>query len=1034
MSPKKPKPPARRPPENLAVGSVPAIPISRRSGDACARVDRVAEYLDGVLDPAAQDELLEHLADCQICQAALHGEVQLRDREDELRAAAAPAASVSRADQAPPTAAEPARAEAPSDPSSLDRARQQRAARWRLSAGLAAMAAVAAAGLFVVRALPGSSSPTGADSGSAAAPVQLALAAKRPFEARLSWGPAAAHRPYEPMRSSTAALGEAISLEVRARLEKQKDCAGLAATALLAGDTATAERQYADPACASPDAQADRAALAVTLRNYDRALELCDAVLAERPDHAVALWNRALALRGKGLGLAAAAAFDRVVAVEKDEAWRAEAARLAAAARAAHQRAERDWREILELGDAMIPDGPILPLDLAKRVPGRARLRFHDAVRTATSRERLEDLRPLARAIQEPGETSLEAAIDAAARRLSPARAALIPHYVVIFRAQSVEGDAEWPAWQAKARAAGATELLLGARYRALPDDAETLRLAAASKDPWFIGLAALDQFNSSADASQVPKAEDAMRTLESLCKSSSIRFLCLKASMARAEMSLDNTLAAPTVTAALAALDMATAQGEPLLRGSAAYFVAEGERLRSAYSIARAYYEESGERARLTNECNVQQDSIAAIAAMEFDRHRFSEVQRLLRALPPCDAAPPRTLLDVQADLLTTGLPIDEVEWKKNVEKLASPANTETDQLLYSYLLNRQELRRDESSRAKLQAIAERASRSRATTASRITAAAEATLMVHAGREAKWKEVIQIAAAAHEVELPTRCALAQAKDNFQLAVAVASSTGTFDGIFRSDLGSEYRWQLPPALLDALASCDEVAVFASPPWPKGDPPLPASLPWHLVMSSSVERRASALSASDVTVIVANSQPPPEQQLATLAPLESAPPSAVVLTGAAATPARVAAEAPRAGLIEFHVHTSRVAASDAPVLALSESSSGWALTAEEVRGWHLEHHPVVLLADCSGAVPAAYDHVAWGLPAAFLGAGARAVVAPLVDIPDGEGGEFFAQIRESLRAEPNVAKVVARLRAEKIATDPASWVRNVVVFQ
>lgn len=1031
MSPKKPRPPEKRPPAQLAVGSVPAIPISRKSGDACARVDRVAEYLDGVLDPAAQDELLEHLADCQICQAALHGEVQLRDREDELRAAAAVAA----ADQAPPTAAEPARAEAPSGPNSLDRARQQRAARWRLSAGLAAVAAVAAAGLFVVRALPGSSSPTGADSGSAAAPVQLALAAKRPFEARLSWGPAAAHRPYEPMRSSTAALGEAISLEVRARLEKQKDCAGLAATALLAGDTATAERQYADPACASLDTQADRAALAVTLRNYDEALELCDAVLAERPDHAVALWNRALALRGKGLGLAAAAAFDRVVAVEKDEAWRAEAARLAAAARAAHQRAERDWREILELGDAMIPDGPILPLDLAKRVPGRARLRFHDAVRTATSRERLEDLRPLARAIQEPGETSLEAAIDAAARRLSPARAALIPHYVVIFRAQSVEGDAEWPAWQAKARAAGATELLLGARYRALPDDAETLRLAAASKDPWFIGLAALDRFDALTRTNDLLMAQRALSDLDAQCRGSSIRFLCLRAAMARAELNLDNTLAAPTVSAARAAFEMATEQGEPLLRASAAYFTAEGERLRSAFSVSRSFYEESGEWARLIGDCKMQQDSIAAVAAMEFDRHRFAEVQRLLRALPRCEASPPRTLLDVQADLLTAGIELDEARWRREAETFTAEGNTETDRLSFAYILSRQALRGDAPGDAipRLRELAARAAESRATSASRVKAAAEATMIVHAGRNQRWREMVELTAAAHHVRPPARCAVAQAKDNFQLAIAVVSSTGEFAGTFTADLGAEYRWQLPPALLSALAPCDEVEVLASPPWPKGDPPLPANLPWHFVLSGAAKAPPQQPS-SERSVIVANSLPPADQLLPTLAPLRSPPSSAVVLTGPAATIANVEMEAPRAGLLEFHVHTSRVAASDAPVLALSDSPSGWALSAEEVKGWQLSHHPIVLLADCSGAVPAAYDHVAWGLPAAFLSAGASAVVAALADIPDGEGGAFFAEIREGLRRESDVTKVVARLRAEKIAAEPTSWVRSVVVFQ
>jgi hypothetical protein len=154
----------------------------------------------------------------------------------------------------------------------------------------------------------------------------------------------------------------------------------------------------------------------------------------------------------------------------------------------------------------------------------------------------------------------------------------------------------------------------------------------------------------------------------------------------------------------------------------------------------------------------------------------------------------------------------------------------------------------------------------------------------------------------------------------------------------------------------------------------------------------------------------------------------------VLSGAAATPAAVGNAARDATLLEFHAHTARVPASDAPAIALSESREGWALTAEDVSKWQLAEHPVVLLADCDGGVLADYDHVAWGLPAAFRAAGARAVVASLVDIPDGQAGEFFAAVREGLRRDPDVARVVAQLRAQMVQRDPSSWARQVVVFQ
>jgi cellulose synthase operon protein C len=471
-------------------------------------------------------------------------------------------------------------------------------------------------------------------------------------------------------------------------------------------------------------------------------------------------------------------------------------------------------------------------------------------------------------------------------------------------------------------------------------------------------------------------------------------------------------------------------------LRASAIYHIAEAERLRSAYSVARAYYEEYQEWARLTDDCAQQRNAVAPLAAMAFDRHRFAEVRRLLQQLPPCASPPPRALLDVQADLLTAGIEIDISAWRSAVEGIVRrPDTTESDRLFFGYLLNRQALSAEETARPRLQALAERAAGSAATTASRVKAAAESTLMVDAGRRGQWKEVMTLAAAAHRVPLPERCALAQAKDNFQLVVAVVSANGALSGVHTADIGDRYEWRLDAASLDALAACSEVSVLAFPPWPSGEPPLPPSLPWHFVIAeTAAELPSPPRDVTDSVVIVASSLPPADQQLASLSPVRATPPSATVLSGAAATLARVSAEAPRASLLEFHVHTARVDISDAPALALSESPIGWALTAEAVSGWTLTKQPVVLLADCSSAVPAAYDHVAWGLPAAFLRAGARAVVASLVDIPDGEGGEFFAQIREELRRDPDVQKVVARLRAGKIATDPASWVRNVVVFQ
>ena len=285
--------------------------------------------------------------------------------------------------------------------------------------------------------------------------------------------------------------------------------------------------------------------------------------------------------------------------------------------------------------------------------------------------------------------------------------------------------------------------------------------------------------------------------------------------------------------------------------------------------------------------------------------------------------------------------------------------------------------------------------------------------------------DALALATQSHRVPRPTRCALALVHDRYHAAAVLVSADGSLTGTYRV----EQTWSLPKEWPQRLAGCAQVGVIAYPPSTSA-PPLPGTLPWAFLLG---QPQPASPELSPRTVIIANTEPPQSLQLAALAPL-TAPPDATLLVGAVATPQRAAMEAKGATLIEFHVHTTRVASSDAPALALSESPAGWALTAEDLASWDLPRRPVVLLADCVGAVPAGYDYLVWGLPVAFRAAGARAVVAALTDIPDVEGAQVFAEIREGLRHDPNVARVVSRIRAEKISADPTSWVRNIVVFE
>src|SRR5262249_59629452 len=103
---------------------------------------------------------------------------------------------------------------------------------------------------------------------------------------------------------------------------------------------------------------------------------------------------------------------------------------------------------------------------------------------------------------------------------------------------------------------------------------------------------------------------------------------------------------------------------------------------------------------------------------------------------------------------------------------------------------------------------------------------------------------------------------------------------------------------------------------------------------------------------------------------------------VHLAGPAATPERVLAALAQADEIEFHTYgLVDLAVSDASLLVLSRGLGGeFALTAGAIRRQRLERAPLVLLAACESAHTAPYLHQSWSLPAAFLEAGAGAVVA------------------------------------------------------
>ncbi|MEO8552237.1 MAG: hypothetical protein ABI678_19810, partial [Kofleriaceae bacterium] len=365
---------------------------------------------------------------------------------------------------------------------------------------------------------------------------RIALAAKRPLEARLSWGAAAAYRDYDVPRANEPAR-EAVSLAALAEVEKSGDLHGVGVLALLDGERHQAAT-YLARATESADVLADRAALALAEGEPGRALALLDGVVASHPEHAAALWNRGLALRDLGLVLAAAQAF-HAVAAKHERGWAEEAAHRATAldaqAEALATRADRITTSELTVADASAQ-------------PGYARGILYDRIRSATSPAELASLQPLVDAID--GADHDTAMHDAVARARANLHPELAKKYGEMLRALAVEGgyatpkpgDPVVPAGVERARflaglrAAHADDLLIGVLMK-LSDDrsaandseiAELAKLAAASPDPWINVLGFQQQVQVALRHDDLIGAEAVLLRARQRCAEGAPAFRCV--------------------------------------------------------------------------------------------------------------------------------------------------------------------------------------------------------------------------------------------------------------------------------------------------------------------------------------------------------------------------------------------------------------------------------------------------------------------------------------------------------------------------
>jgi predicted RNase H-like HicB family nuclease len=267
--------------------------------------------------------------------------------------------------------------------------------------------------------------------------------------------------------------------------------------------------------------------------------------------------------------------------------------------------------------------------------------------------------------------------------------------------------------------------------------------------------------------------------------------------------------------------------------------------------------------------------------------------------------------------------------------------------------------------------------------------------------------------------------------------VVVRDVSGVDRGVYnggRTQAAIDAPALVPPPLRAALLGCAEVEAVARPPVQGLPGLLPPDLAWSY--RTAAERRV-APAAAQRRVLVTGVEPPAALGLAHLAPWQSASRPEVVLEGPSATPSRVLAELIDATFVEIHAHgIANGADSDASLVMLSPEPDGrYALTAGAICRQPLRGHPVVILAACHAAVAATYRHEASSLPAAFIAAGARAVIASTDTVSDSEAGAFFDDLNARIQqgASPAVALRDARV-AWQTVHPAAAWVSSLLVFQ
>jgi hypothetical protein len=913
---------------------------------------------------------------------------------------------------------------------------------------VASLSLAAAAAVLVLSVMRDAGGPDlrGVDPGAAFA---SALAPTRPIEARLAWAAADRHRPYDTARAGGGEHpAETISFELLARIEKLGDPRAMTAARVLEGSTARAAQALAAvpaPGHRSPDADSDRAAIALVQGKPEDALLAAAAALESAPHHVQATWNRAVALERLGMPLSAADTF-AAVAARGEPGWSQEASERAAGLRAQFERRQAAWKAANEAGAVLVAGGLVDDATVAA-YPGLMRLYFYDAVRAAASGERVRALRPLAAALDARfGGPYLVSYVDRIARADFRVRGPLAARYAVLAR-RGLTDQAEVEALLRALRAAGEKDILLGALLHAAdwrPNKtqlAEYLALARDTGDPWFSLEADANRAWIALLVHDPLFAQTVLESAAARCEGkTAIDYQCLD--IFRLLTHAYQDLARPD--AARRTLDrarqLARATGNVVREAELLWYTQWIAALRddtssSLMALSSAYLDEWS---RQSADCVDTRHAREWKAVALINQNRLDAARREIAGdTSACNAPFTSGRAFVLAQLLARGGGEAQVRaLRHDIAALrASGDPSPGERMFLDHIEGRLLVERTPGEGQALlrRAISAAAALPEDVYAIKARSYSFSVLAEDAATRGASEEALDLLAEDRGLPAPTRCALGAAGEVSSVFVA-RTADGKVAGARIALRPGEPAGSrpVPDDILAALAGCQSVDVFARKPYYGRPDLLPRDMVWQFRTGAPAREPPPGPGRQ---IVIANIDPPPGLDLAPLRPLADAP-GAILIEGSAATPERVMAAAVDASFLEIHAHGLLGGEeSDTSLLVLAPDAQGrYALGGADIRRARLRGAPVVVLAACHASAIGGAFHSPWSLADAFARAGARAVIASPDPIQDAGASAFFTALRARIAAGQPPA---AALRAERLArNDPSdqAWIDRLVVFR